>query len=83
LISSGAAALSRLHEALALHKRAYGEGVPHVNKASVLSQLANLAAPAEAPGFLHEALAMRRQIYGGGDHAEIALNLGKNIYIDI
>jgi tetratricopeptide (TPR) repeat protein len=73
----GAAALAHLRDALELHARAYGEGVPHVNKASVLSQLANLAAPAEAPGFLHEALAMRRRIYGRGDHPEIALNLGK------
>lgn len=38
-----AAALQHLQEALAMHRRAYGEGVPHVNKAAVLSQLANLS----------------------------------------
>ena len=38
-----AAALEHLQEALAMHRRAYGEGVPHVNKAAVLSQLANLS----------------------------------------
>ncbi len=60
-----------------------GEGVPHVNKAAVLSQLASLSLQASetdrAAGYLHEALTMRRQIYGHGGacHVEMALNLNK------
>ena len=32
-----------MQDALGLHRRAYGEEVPHVNKAAVLSQLASLS----------------------------------------
>ena len=76
-------ALAHLQDALELHKKAYGEGVPHVNKAAVLSQLASLSLQASetdrAAGYLHEALTMRRQIYGHGGacHVEMALNLNK------
>ena len=35
--------LVHVQDALGLHRRAYGEEVPHVNKAAVLSQLASLS----------------------------------------
>ena len=52
-------ALAHLREALELHRRAYGEGTPHVNKAAVISQLANLSLQAgerdRAAAYLQEA----------------------------
>ena len=74
-------ARTHLQDALELHKRAYGKGVPHVNTAGVLSQLGSLSLQAEEPEsasrHLQEALMMRMQIYGRSDHIEVALNLGK------
>ena len=77
-----AAAEAHLGKALALYTRAYGDGVPHVNVAAVLSQLGNLALapPADvdaAERYLRDALSMRLQIYGRGAHVEIAANVGK------
>ena len=48
-------ALAHLQETLELHKRAYGEGTPHVNKAAVLSQVRWVHAKREPDGELQNA----------------------------
>lgn len=52
-------ALAHLEEAYELHKRAFGEAA-HVNKAAVLSQLANLSLQEGEPGRADSYLQVRR-----------------------